>query len=296
MFIPLVVTMLLLLPAPRSAPAQGEEDLLVYATASGGGSLTLDPTPSGPYVVTQRLPFCPAGICPYSAVDPGFVTPASGAAGRFALAAGTRVSLVIVAIDAAASVKIGATVLRAPGDTALLGSAPDVHVHPEWQVQAPQGVIGEYPVTFRLTTTGAYADSPEYTAVLTNRPAGAPTATATAMPPTSPTATFTATGVPMPSPSATIAAATPTASPDGVATASPTRTPDGPQPTPSRPAPCAGDCNGDGAVTINELVTGVSIALGIAPVDACAVLDRDGDGSVAVAELIQAVNRALNGC
>ena len=31
-------------------------------------------------------------------------------------------------------------------------------------------------------------------------------------------------------------------------------------------AACAGDCSGDGAVGINELITGVSIALGATPV------------------------------
>jgi hypothetical protein len=56
-----------------------------------------------------------------------------------------------------------------------------------------------------------------------------------------------------------------------------------------------GDCNGDGKVTIDELVTGVNIALGIEPLTACPAFDTNGDGQVTINELIAAVNVALNG-
>lgn len=59
---------------------------------------------------------------------------------------------------------------------------------------------------------------------------------------------------------------------------------------------CVGDCNGDGNVTVDELVLGVNIALGTANIDACPAFDADGNGSVTVDELIQGVNNALNGC
>ena len=59
---------------------------------------------------------------------------------------------------------------------------------------------------------------------------------------------------------------------------------------------CAGDCNGDGTITIDELVRGVGIALGSSATSACAALDDDGDGTVAINELIPAVNAALDGC
>jgi cytochrome c peroxidase len=61
-------------------------------------------------------------------------------------------------------------------------------------------------------------------------------------------------------------------------------------------ASCSGDCNLDGSVTVNELVTGVSIALGTAALAACVAADADGDGVVAVNELVAAVNRALGVC
>ncbi len=62
------------------------------------------------------------------------------------------------------------------------------------------------------------------------------------------------------------------------------------------PIGCAGDCNGDGSVAINELITGVNIALGSAQVSSCPSFDVNGDGNVAINELIAAVNNALNGC
>lgn len=69
-----------------------------------------------------------------------------------------------------------------------------------------------------------------------------------------------------------------------------------PTPTATPLAGCAGDCNGDGGVAINELISGVNIALGSAAVETCAAVDADGDGSVAINELVGAVTRALNGC
>ncbi len=63
------------------------------------------------------------------------------------------------------------------------------------------------------------------------------------------------------------------------------------------PAPaCVGDCDGDHAVAINELLLGVNIVISAAQVSACPLLDANGDGSVAVNELVQAVNTALRGC
>ena len=59
---------------------------------------------------------------------------------------------------------------------------------------------------------------------------------------------------------------------------------------------CVGDCNGNGAVAINELIVGVNIALGSTPLSSCPAFDANGDGMVGINELIAAVNNALNGC
>lgn len=61
-------------------------------------------------------------------------------------------------------------------------------------------------------------------------------------------------------------------------------------------AACVGDCGGDGVVAVNELVTGVSIALGGAALSSCPSLDADGDATVSIAELVAAVSHALDGC
>jgi hypothetical protein len=49
-------------------------------------------------------------------------------------------------------------------------------------------------------------------------------------------------------------------------------------------------------VTVNELITGVNIALGNTPASSCPAFDRNADGEVSINELIAAVNAALNGC
>jgi len=73
--------------------------------------------------------------------------------------------------------------------------------------------------------------------------------------------------------------------------------------TAPQPRPCAGDCNGDGRVAIEEIVTGVALALG-EPRDATC-LDRfcfascgpgPAIGRPSIACLIAAVDALLEGC
>ena len=59
---------------------------------------------------------------------------------------------------------------------------------------------------------------------------------------------------------------------------------------------CAGDCDGDGVVRVNELVAGVRIALEQAAASTCSSFDADGDGRVTVAELVRGVRSLLGGC
>ncbi|MBX3026856.1 hypothetical protein KF840_18260 [bacterium] len=54
-----------------------------------------------------------------------------------------------------------------------------------------------------------------------------------------------------------------------------------------------GDCNRDGTVSIDELVRGVTIALGSTPVSECPPFDRVPDGRVTVDELVRGVTNAL---
>jgi hypothetical protein len=81
-------------------------------------------------------------------------------------------------------------------------------------------------------------------------------------------------------------------SPTPTVTYTPTR---GPTSTRRPPADeCVGDCDGDGHISISEIVRGVALALGN-PATPCADFDPEGDG-VGIAALVKAVNGALYGC
>ena len=62
------------------------------------------------------------------------------------------------------------------------------------------------------------------------------------------------------------------------------------------PLVCAGDCDANGLVTVNELISGVQISLQRMALPVCDSLDRDRDDRVTVDELIVAVNNGLHGC
>jgi len=68
-----------------------------------------------------------------------------------------------------------------------------------------------------------------------------------------------------------------------------------PTPTPT-PLPCAGDCNGDSVVTVDDLLTMVNVALEKVSVSMCPEGDVSGDNRITVDELLTAVNNALSGC
>lgn len=75
------------------------------------------------------------------------------------------------------------------------------------------------------------------------------------------------------------------------ATPSPSATP-----TPTAPPPCGGDCDGDGAVTIAELLRAVAIAIGRMTIDRCPAANLDGSGTVTVDDIVGATRNALSGC
>jgi List-Bact-rpt repeat protein len=64
-------------------------------------------------------------------------------------------------------------------------------------------------------------------------------------------------------------------------------------PRPAR-AQCVGDCDGNGEVTINELIRGVDIARNEFPASVCPIFDVNADSVVTVNELVQAVHTLLN--
>jgi hypothetical protein len=58
---------------------------------------------------------------------------------------------------------------------------------------------------------------------------------------------------------------------------------------------CIGDCNDDQRVAVNELVIGVSVALGREDIATCEAFD-DGSGDVTVDVLLEAVQNSISGC
>lgn len=82
---------------------------------------------------------------------------------------------------------------------------------------------------------------------------------------------------------------------------SPTPTPTAPATTPTATATtavevCTCDCTADLLVTVDELLKAVNIALGTAAVDVCLAADRDGNSAVTIDEILAGVTAALNGC
>lgn len=61
-------------------------------------------------------------------------------------------------------------------------------------------------------------------------------------------------------------------------------------------SPCTGDCNGDGAIRVDEILRGVNILLDRQPLDDCRAMDGDNSVSISVADLVQAVIGAIEGC
>jgi hypothetical protein len=149
--------------------------------------------------------------------------------------------------------------------------------------------------TASATPTASFTASATPTSTVTPTASATPVATATQTVTVTRTSTASASPTPIatdtPTPPNT---ATPTATADDTAT--PTASASASATATEAPPACPGDCNGDGSVPVNELITGVNIALGNTGVDACPAFDRNGDGMVSINELIAAVNAALNGC
>jgi hypothetical protein len=124
-------------------------------------------------------------------------------------------------------------------------------------------------------------------------PSKAPSATATRGP----------TGVASPSPTPSrrqTASSTVPVNPTATAPASPPSSPTASAAATLAPtAPergCVGDCDGNGLVTVDEVITGVNLVLGVAGHTGCAAFDCSGTGVVTIDCLVQAVNAARDHC
>jgi hypothetical protein len=213
-----------------------------------------------------------------------------------------------------------ALVRRFDSGGAALGAAERVEVQAtDDQLEPAIGALSGASFVVVWRGDGVDGDGSGIVANILDATPGAPTATATPGQPMTATPSPTATVAgPSVTATATTTSTAPTGTPSQPATPSASNTPtpgatmsatSTPQATMSTTATpdatatpsettdvCAGDCNRNGVVTVDDLILGVNIALGNQPISRCTAADRDGNGQIAVSELITAVNRALGGC
>lgn len=233
------------LPSPSQA-CVGDGCLNLFATEEDGGALTTT-WDFGRKVQTFQI-FCAAGICLYSAIDPGFLHGVEPAPDGFhEIAGGTRISLEVVARDAAVRFRLNGEDLE-PGESGLIGTAPDLHNHPSWQLSVADGTQGDFALSFKLTTTSpAYAESETFTILLTNLPTPTPD-----QPSPSPT----------PTPTSTVASSSCPGDCNGDGRVAIDELVRGVGAALGTTAACpALDLDGDGEVSISELVAAVNSAL-----------------------------------
>lgn len=156
-------------PSADNFPPDEHFDVLIAATGEGGGDLAVD------YDFDEPIPvFFSAtlgGLDLYSASDPGFAPLEADEPdeGFYVVEDGVEISLEITALGEGVRIKFGSVTLDEVGDTAVIGTTPEVHTHGEWQVVVPEGVAtGSFAVSFRLTTDSpSYGPSEPVSAVLT---------------------------------------------------------------------------------------------------------------------------------
>ena len=165
-------------PTPTATPLpdiSGEENLF-GSTAAGGGALTIEAVPQVPVYFSACLggsgAGCTGGTIIYIGSDPGFEEAEEDEAEvpLFALPAGVPVSLEVIAIDPAVTLRFddGGT-LSAVGQSLDLGTTTGIHADLEWQLALPADAPFDagHPVTLKLTTTASgYTDSAEFTTII----------------------------------------------------------------------------------------------------------------------------------
>jgi hypothetical protein len=277
------------------SPVYGHGDVMrIGSSQPGNGQLLIEPDFDFDLRVLLDASSTLGDRTLYDSIFPSFtwVLEPRPADGIYPLDERVTVQIALASVTPSASMRIGGRTLDAPAESSILGSFdpdPESHVHPEWRLILPNEVTGEYEICFALMTSAAgYTVSPNYCLVLTNveqesTPTATPTPTAAAETPTA-----TATGEATATSTATFASsATPTATPT-----------DGPSatPTPTLPgAGCVGDCSGDGAVAVDELVRIVALAAG-SEVEECVAADGNGDRTISISEVVWAIRSALEGC
>ncbi|MBI1815781.1 MAG: hypothetical protein HYR72_12450 [Deltaproteobacteria bacterium] len=267
--------------ATASATATGSRTATASATATGTRTATVTATESATSTGTRTA--TPTATGTGSATRTATVT---GSITRSA----TSTTTATVTQSATASSTHTPSATASPSTTATVSPTPT-------STDTPSPTV-THSATGTPTETSTVSPTSVFTATIT----ASPLTTATTSPTTNPstvviaTATMTFSGGPSatPTPSATATTPVPPTEP-GAPSPTPTMTPIVETWTPIVET-CVGDCGDDGEVTVEELIIGVNIALGTAPLDLCPQFDSDDSGDVTVEELVQGVNNALGTC
>jgi len=266
---------------PDTGPNNPQNHPILTSALSDGVTLTVGGMFNSMPATTYRLEFFNNSVCDPSGFGEGQTF--LGSSTQAADASG----------DAAISVPIGApagggfitaTATDPSGNTSEFSNCIAV-VGPASPTPTPTSSATSTR-TFTCTSTPTVTADPSIagtrtpTPTLTHIPTLSPTATGGASP--SPTGTQTAPGPTMTS--------TPTPTPTPMASGMPTMTPT------LAPLPCVGDCNHDHAVTVDELLTMVNVALGSADVSTCVSGDANHDAMITIDEILAAVGYALAAC
>ena len=156
------------------------EGITVYSTLPGSGTLVVTGVEEEP--VEAELIFCANGECLYQSEEVAILAPAEDDEheGYSAVVSGTALSVEIVAIDSGAALRVGGSKLDQAGESKDLGDAPDLHAHPIWEIEAPQGEVGTWSVVFRITAPlGAYDPAADVTVLVSNDAGSTSTSTST---------------------------------------------------------------------------------------------------------------------
>jgi len=157
-----------------SGVARAHSDMAVASDADGGGNLIVDYNFDTKVRATYSTTIGDNSI--YSIDDPGFVSLEADEPGEaYVLDPGTTVTVEITAVDGKVSMLLNSVVLDTVGETVVLGTEGalppnDLHYHADFQLllRLPAGEYGEGQISFKLTGTGGYGDSEEYTLHVTN--------------------------------------------------------------------------------------------------------------------------------
>ncbi len=146
-------------PTPTVFPPHVE--VVVGSTAEGSGALATHKEFEGdiPLYLTQCFngqgDDCEGGTALYSAGSPGVegLEENDPEESLFVLDDDTPITLEVVAIAGGLSFMSGADRLDAPGQSALIGTTPELHADLDTQLIRPGGDLTPVEVTFKLTTT-----------------------------------------------------------------------------------------------------------------------------------------------